>query len=162
MALFFPHCFLISNLTRLPLQTTQLASAWNKDVFRWVWTLAAKSACDMGLAMPRSNMCSSRRLGFRPKNELDKNMDKRLNMERVMQKHCSDHNIYCSAAMPDWEGLSPKGILFQHKTSPAELLKCLSLHSIDQFHSLKQHLLSQTQCWSQDTAAQSQLHSSTG
>lgn len=124
-------------------KTTQLASALSKDVFCWVWTLAAKVARDMGLAMQHSDICSSRRLGFRPKNELDKNVGKRLNKERVMQKRCSGHNTYSLAAMAGWAGLSPIGILFQCKTSPAELLKCVSLHSIDQFYSLKQHLLSQ-------------------
>lgn len=42
-----------------------------------------------------------------------------------MQKHRSGHNIYHLVAMPDWAGLSPRGILFQHKASPAELPKCL-------------------------------------
>lgn len=121
--------------------------------------LAAKVARNMGLAMQQhSNIYTSRRLGFRPKNKLDKNMGKRLNMERVMQKRCSGHNTYCLVAMAGWAGLSPIGILFQHKTSPAELLKCVSLPSIDQFYSLKQHLLSQVEYWSQD-AVQSQLHS---
>lgn len=49
-----------------------------------IWALAAKFTHDMGLATEPYNIWN-RRFAFRPKKEIEKEIGKRLKMERVMQ-----------------------------------------------------------------------------